>query len=363
MKLKPLFFTISILLLASLLSACTGGAGIATSWPGLAVDEDTAYLAFNTQVYAINISNGSEKWRYPAEPNNQVSFYANPAISPDGQLIVGGYNNVLYSLNPENGQLNWEFTGAQRKYVAGPLAVEQGIFAPNADMALYALGVDGSLRWSFKTEGENWAQPTTDPACQCIYLTSMDHRVYALEPADGSLLWKTDDLGGAIVGTPTLSDEGILYIGTFGSKLLALDSRNGSIIWESPTEGWIWSGPALSGGRLYVGDLDGNFYAFNAADGQEIWRLNSDQLDGSISGTPLVIEDRIYVTSELGTLYTLDTSGKEFLPPQTFEGKLYSAPVLAGDKILVTSNQADQFLVAISLDGARQWSFPPPDTD
>lgn len=357
MKPNRLILSILLLLTATLLSACAGGAGLATSWPGLYANQDTAYVAFNNHVYAIALDTGLEKWRFPKETNNRITLYADPSLSPDRQLIVGGYNNVLYSLDPDTGDLNWEFAQAGNKYIASPLAVEKGIFAPNADNNLYALNLDGSLRWKFNTQGEIWAQPVTDPNCECIYLTSMDHRVYALDPADGSLRWQSEELSGAIVGSPTLSEDGILYVGTFGREIIALDAKDGSVVWRTPTGGWVWSGPALADGRLYVGDLDGNFYAINAADGQAIWNLTPDQLDGAIVGSPVIIDDTIYFASESGSVYALDTAGR-ILWSQAIGGRMLAAPVPAGDLLLVAPNGADQLLYAITREGgARRWAY------
>jgi len=39
-------------------------------------------------------------------------FYATPVLTPDGQLIVGGFDKKLYSINPVTGQSTWQFTGA-----------------------------------------------------------------------------------------------------------------------------------------------------------------------------------------------------------------------------------------------------------
>jgi outer membrane protein assembly factor BamB len=362
MKSKKLLISLVLFLLAGVLSACAGGAGVASSWPGLAVDGETAYLAYNTHIYAIQLPAGTEIWRYPPEPNNRITFYAEPALSPDGQLIVGGYDSVLYSLNPATGQENWKFAGAGNRYLASPLAVEQGIFAPSADNTLYALDLNGRKGWEFKTQGEIWARPVTNPECECIYLASMDHHVYAVDPQDGRLIWQTEDLGGAIVGTPTLSEDGVLYVGTFGSEIIALNVEDGNLLWEFPTEGWVWSGPALVEERLYAGDLNGNFYALEAASGAKIWQVTPDRLDGPIAAQPLVTEEAIYITAESGSVFALNHSG-DLLWTKTYTGKTYASPVLAGDLILVTPNQPDKFLVALDRQGAELWSFPPPEEE
>jgi outer membrane protein assembly factor BamB len=361
MKPKHRIITIFLLILAASLSACAGGATAATSWPGLIANQGNsgaAIVAYNTQVHAVDLSNGGPLWRFPAEPDNQITFYARPALTPDGQLIVGAYNNTLYSLNPENGSENWRFTGARNRFIASPLATERGIFASNADKNVYALDFDGSLLWTFTMEAESWAQPISDPECTCLYVTSMDHRVYALDPEDGRQLWRTEDLGGAIVGTPALGEDGTLYVGTFGSGMLAINTEDGETRWQFPTEGWVWSGPSLHDGSLSFGDLNGNFYTLDAANGQSLWTLTADQLDGPIAGSPLVVDGLIYVSTESGTLFALSTQGAiEW--SQAIGGKLYTSPLAADDLIIVAPIDTDELLIALTADGARRWGFNP----
>lgn len=376
MNIKNSLLFLTLAIIAILLSACAGGATAASSWPGFSVDDQYAYVAYNTQVYAIDLSNGSEISRYPSEPNNSITFYAEPAMSDDGQLIVGGYDEILYSLNPETGQYmseNWTFDAAQNRFIAASLVVDGNIYAPAADENLYALDMDGRLQWTFTSEGESWAQPITNIDCDCIYLTAMDHTVYAIDPQNGAQIWQSPELGGAIVGKPAYGEDGALYVGTFGGKLFALNTEDGSILWEfstTPLEqtfllvfpvsnyGWIWSGPALVDGVLYFGDLNGFFYAVDADTGQQIWQLTPEKLDGEIVGTPLVVDDTIYVTSQEGTLFFLDTSGN-VLRNITVGGKIYTSPKTANDLILVSPVDTDELLVAYSEDGAKQWSFIP----
>jgi len=363
MKNKHSPVILTLLLAAFLLAGCGGEIYASTGWPGLTVQGNTAYLAYDTHVYAIDLnSNGTEKWRFPNESDARITFFAPPTITPDGQLIVGGYNHVLYSLDPETGQLNWEFTDARNRYIASPLATQNGIFAPDADKNMYALNLNGELMWTFSTESPTWARPVTQEENGNIYLPSMDQRVYALrsdlnvfEPV---LLWQTEKLGGAIVGVPTLSENGVLYVGTFGRSMYAIRASDGIILWQFETDGWVWDGPALAAGRLYFGDLDGNFYALNAGNGQLFWKLPSHNLDGPIVGTPLVSNSTIYVSSESGTLYALTTDGS-IRWTQQINGRLHAPPQVANDILLVAPTRGDHLLVALNKNGAILWSFNP----
>ena len=144
MKKIHIFLLFSIIMLSGLLSACAGGAGAATSWPGLTVDMDRelVYVANNQHVYAVNLASGAEKWRFPREAEGKISFFAAPALTEDDQLVIGGYDNLLYSIDPDSGDQKWTFEAATNKYIAGPLASGGQIFAPNSDNQLYAVNAN-----------------------------------------------------------------------------------------------------------------------------------------------------------------------------------------------------------------------------
>ena len=356
MKRKRILLVLTVLILGSLLSACAGGV-VASGWPGLTVVEDTAYLAFNTQIYAIDIATGRPRWSFPQEADNNLTFYSDPEMTEDGQLIAGSYNHVLFSLNPETGVANWEFSEANNRYIGGPLAAGGAIYAPNADKFLYAVDQIGMTDWSTETTGEGWAKPIADPACECIYLSTLDHQIYAINAESGAIIWQSGELGGSVVGTPAY-DAGVLYAGTFGSEMLAIDSQDGSVIWRTPVDGWVWSGPRLVDGMLYFGDLNGNFYKLDASNGNEVWRIGSEVLDGPITGSPLVEDGSIYIPTEAGTLFAYDTEGNP-LWSQIIGGQLNTSPVSAGDVILVAPIENDSLLVALTVDGATRWTFAP----
>lgn len=338
------------------LAGCTGGGvNAASSWPGLYTDQENAYIAFNQFVYAVNLSNGLEKWRFPLEGSNNTTFYATPELTQDGQLLVGDYSNKLHSLNPSTGTENWVFTDATDRYISGALAFNDRIYAANNGHQLYALNPSGNLIWEFETEGPLWATPTTDDNCNCLYVPSMDHHMYAVDAETGTLKWQSESFGGSIVGNPTMNEEGRIFFGTFASEVLALDAQTGGVVWRTPTTEWVWGGPQLYEDKLFVGDLGGNFYALDAGNGNIIWQK---QLDGSITATPLIADNTIYIPTDTGNLYALDINGSN-LWNKVFETKLQTTPVLSGDTILVAANGGDGLLYALETNGNQKWVFIP----
>ena len=330
---------------------------MATSWPGLLANDRQVYLAYNQHVYAIDLATGMEVWRFPVEADAKKTFFAAPSLTVDGQLIVGGYDNTLYSLNRDTGSVLWSFTEAKDRYIGSPLVVEESIFAPNAGKQLFALNTEGRFLWSFESQSAHWTRPATDPDCQCIYLSSMDHRIYSIDAQTGRLKWMTDDLGGAIVGTPAYDSRGVLYTGTFANEVVAVDAGNGAVLWRTPTNGWVWGGPVLADEALFFGDLSGTLYAADPQTGEITWSI---QVDGRISASPLVTQDTIYFNTENGSLYAVGNDSSFVWPqPKLIGGKLYTTPVLAGDTLLVATVGSEQLLYALDLNGNQKWTFVP----
>jgi outer membrane protein assembly factor BamB len=358
MKTK-LFLMISLLVLALSLSACTA-ADVASSWPGLTIDAEnnTAYLAYNQSVYAIDLATGLQIWKFPAKSSKSETFYSAPVLTQNGQLLAGSFNHILYSINPTTGEANnWNYK-AQHRIIASPLVTDNVIYAPIADGKIVALDMNFREIWStpFSAKGAIWSQPTLGSECACIYVASMDHHLYAVNTDNGSVVW-SKDLGGALVGKPTLGPDGKLYLGSFNNELLTIDARTGEIIGlPFKTEGWVWGGPAIADGRLYFGDLKGNFYVLNTQDGSS----ETTKVDGAIIGTPLVISDTIFITTEAGNLYTLNKDGKTIKPVLNFKGKLQAPPMQYKDMILITPVGSDAYLIALDTNGNQVWAFPTP---
>lgn len=355
MKLKHVILVAIAGLVFSMLSACTAGAMSGSSWPGLAADETTAYLANGTFVYAVRLDDGMETWRYPEKADNKRLFFSAPLLTSDGQLIIGssGSDHTLFSLNQKNGSGNWMFTGAKGHWIASPLEEDETIYAPNGDGTLYVIGLDGSLRWSLHLGDLLWSQPRTDGSL--IYIASLDHKLYAVDPQRQQLAWKVT-ISGAIPGSPGIGDNGTLFVGSFGSKLDAIDITRHDIRWSSPTKGWIWGSPAVDAETIYFGDLSGHFYALDAASGEEKW--TPLQPDGPIVGSPLVTPDYLAITTEVGSVYAIDREGK-IVWNRIIGGKLYSPAVAAGNLILVAPLQADFMIAALDKNGSQVWTFKP----
>lgn len=358
MKITRSFLLFFVLVSSLFLSACAAAA--AATWPGLTATQDVAYLAFSNGVFAVNLKDSSLAWRFPAATQNGKSFYAPPVLTPDNKsILVGDFSNTLYSLNM-SGLQQWVFDKAKAGYLGGPLVTKDGIYAPNSDGTLYALTLQGNQRWTFETGHALWATPVTDG--ELIYLTSMDHSIYAIQPADGKKVWATD-LGGAINSSPALSADGVLYVGTLGKEVLAVKASSGQILWRKTIDDAVWGNITLQNGLLVFGDITGKIYGKNASDGTDKWTPIANA-GGLVTGGAAVLPNGLTlgvlttqtvnnVTQSL--LINVDPANGNILWKQTINGKLYSTPVVASDRVVVAVMEGDSLLDSFDIkSGAKQ---------
>ena len=337
----------SLVLLGSVLLSACSGAATTSSWPGLAADQNHAYLANGQYLYAVSLDSGLKVWQFPDKAGTQL-FYSNPVLTSDGQLLIGssGRDYALYSLDPATGKEKWAAPfAADDHWVAPPLVVGDTVYAANNNGTLYALKLaTGQLSWSVPLGHSLWGTPTTDG--KLIFVTSLDHYLYALDPATHKLVWKKD-LGGSIAGSPLVAADGAaLYVGSFAHKMFALEAASGAIRWSAELKDWVWGTPALSGNTLYAADVSGNLYSLGAADGKNTWP--SVKPDGPITGSPLVLTNGIAVVTQAGSVYAYKPDGSMLWNPATIGGQIYTTPVLAGDRILVAPMSAQYWLYAVN---------------
>jgi len=365
MSKKFVFLTLALVAVI-FLSGCSTSAVRGTTWPGLAASNDVAYLADGAQVFAVNLKDGAELWRYPAKGNSKLLFYSTPYITSDGLVIVGsaGNDHTLVALNPKDVDPTtkapveaWKFTSAQDHWVATPLAIDNLLYAPNADGNLYVLDLKDSQTNKqpvkvIRLAGHLWGQPVTDG--KLIYVSSLDHSVFAIDKSTNAVVWHKN-LDGAIPNAPVIASDGNLYVGSFTSELDKLDPATGNFQSAGKTDAWVWGTPTLVDNNLYFGDLSGNFYSYNTETGKYNW--NPVKPDGPITTSPVVVNDVLLVATESGSIYAVDKDGKSKLWSQP-GGKIYTTPVLVGDLVLVAPLGADAYIYAYDLNGHQAWPAP-----
>lgn len=108
--------------------------------------------------------------------------------------------------------------------------------------------------------------------------------------------------------TTPLVVDGRIYLTTAWSKVVAIDGESGRKLWQFdpkvPGDAAVRGccdvvnrGAAYYDGKIYVGTFDGRLIALSAADGRQIWAVNTvDQSRPySITGAPRVVKGRVII--------------------------------------------------------------------
>ncbi|MFA4904158.1 MAG: PQQ-binding-like beta-propeller repeat protein [Desulfobaccales bacterium] len=161
-----------------------------TPWPagveGLAIGYDrTVYVGVSGgqdmgTLYALNLDNGSLKWKYSAGPG----YVSAPAVGAKGTVYIGSYDKHLYALNPKNGSLQWKYLSGGS--VGFPVVGADGtIYVGSGDGYLYALNPNGTLKWRYRGFGSSISNPPNIGKDGTVYFGDAGGTVYALNGSSG----------------------------------------------------------------------------------------------------------------------------------------------------------------------------------
>jgi outer membrane protein assembly factor BamB len=198
---------------------------------------------------------GIEKWRYPAD-----NCDGSPVIDANGTIYFGSFNWYLYALNID-GTLKWKF---KLKDAFGTFGCHPGIATKGT---IYIGGIYGSKLQAINSDGtEQWS--CTTPEIDTSITVADDGMLYyghkegldARYP-NGTLKW-TFKTNNTIQSTPAIDKQGIIYFGCHDFKIYAL-YPNGTIKWNYTTEAWVHGSPTIApDGTIYCGSDDYYLYAF-----------------------------------------------------------------------------------------------------
>jgi len=182
-----------------------------------------------------------------------IPYSPGPAVASKWKSLGGDFDRsgLSDSSGPELGCVKWQFqTGGPvsagvtvadnnvvQPLLSSPTIGPDGtVYVGAQNGKLYAVDVNGSLRWTHSTDGFIYSSPAVSPDGDSIYVCSQDGTVYALG-RDGSEQWTFEVAGlgaatGAILGSPAIGADGTVYVvGVYDSNLYAIEPSTGALKW------------------------------------------------------------------------------------------------------------------------------------
>lgn len=297
----------------------------------------TLYVgAYDNNLYALQASDGSFKWKYPTDGG----IAASPALDPDDNIaIIGSEDAIVYAVDMRSGNICWTimterpvrctarvahghvFFGSDDgklraaklsngrvvwKFDAGApvrtqpwISDDQIIFGSEAG-ELIGLDLGGSARWRFRARRGITSSPIIHDGV--AYFGSTDYHVYAVDVKTGYSIWRYKTQK-PIWSSPCIDTDGkTIYIGSVDGNLYALDIENGKERWKFASANQITSSPAFANGAVYFGGIDKNIYCIDAKTGKQRWSFTTE---GPVASSPIVSDNVVYIGSSDHYVYAL----------------------------------------------------------
>lgn len=269
------------------------------------------------------------------------------AIGQGGEIYAASEDGFLYTVDP-NGSRLWGYDAGSPVTGSPTIGSDGTIYIGTSAGALHAIDPNGSFKWSAATQGAIYSTPAI--VNDRVIAGSLDGSLYAFDN-DGASVWDfSTNHPDSIVAGPSIGPDGTIYVGRlYDPKLYALDPADGSILWsrdlshrvipDDPSTNLVQTGYQVSpvihpnGLILTAPGHDDQLYALNPADGEIVWALNLAQFPHK----PLhsTITDTVYK----------DNYGYS---------DIWSEPVIGPDGTIYVSMD-DMFLRAVNPDGTLKW--------
>jgi len=325
----------------------SGGRGSMVSQP---VVKDNVLYAMDAgaKITAINADTGRKLWDRSFEiegETTKLAYGGGVTVGDDKLYFVTGYGH-FGALNVATGETIWvDLVGVPMR--GAPTYADGRVFGVTHDNHVYAMDSEtGEILWDEVGIAENAglagaASPTV--IGNTVIVSYSSGEVYAMRVENGRVLW-TDTLNrqGRLTAMATLRDidghpvfyDGNVYLISHSGRMAAVNLRSGIRVWEQN----IGSGytPWLAGDYIYIVTPDSEVLCITRRDGRIRWITQLERFeDPDIRKLPVhwrgpvLAGDRIIVTSSHGYAVTLSpytgavTGGIE-LPGDTDQSPIVS---------------------------------------
>jgi len=213
-------------------------------WSSTVISGDTLYVvSFDKKLYALNLSNGTEKWHYETEG----ALIAKPIVEND-VVFFGSFDRHFYAVNAANGELIWKTAEPAGKWFwADPVKVGNKIYAPNLDGNVYIFNADNGQPAAAPISLDSAIASSPVLVGDNLIVVSEKFQVYSIntvtngEPANLTKNMNLRD-GNEMVYSPITSGSYIdenntertaIYLHSNTNNIYKLDAETGYPLWKN----------------------------------------------------------------------------------------------------------------------------------
>ena len=269
-----------------------------SNWP-------TMGISTGLGLHCLDKSDGSVVWDNPLSGNGGAST---PAVAGD-RVFAGSHNGDLYCIDVATGATNWNRTvepdPAYWGLASSPLIYDDLVYVVSfSDGTLHAIDFDGNELWNYSASGTSDMYMSVATDGSKLFFGG-GNAMNCVDIATQTAAWTFGGLGDMVMTTPAV-EAGVVYFATGRNekKLYAVDIATGTEVWSRYLYGSL-SSPAISDGKIYIGDKDKQINCIHTNNGTTLW---TRAIGGSCLSSPVVAGGMVYTTANYakGTIYCFD---------------------------------------------------------
>lgn len=308
---------------------------------------------------AFKIEDGENLWRVElVSENSNISDSAlkGAGLAMDGETIyvTTGFGSVV-AAKAKDGTKVWEKSLKSPLRIA-PVISAGKVFVQSADNRFFALNAaDGEILWDFDIAMENTtivggAAPAYCKALDVVIGGFSGGDVQAFNATLGTPLWSDNAVSNrqaysstflhAIKASPVVEGETAYILGN-ADVLTAIDIRSGNRIWEKEIGGV--DTPLLSGNTLFVVSNNNDLLAINKANGDILWAtpIELGGKNGEVTPySPILLNNQLVLALSNGKVLTYDPRTGKKTNMVDLDENLNSAPIAAHGYIIFVTAKA-----------------------
>ena len=305
-------------------------------------------------VVASNASSGGRIWRASILPEGEKGdgvIGGGLAVSGNGLYVTSPFGAV-HAFDASTGGQVWkkDLPIAVR---GAPTVADGKVFLSDRNNTVYALNTaDGEIVWELPTIPEtsgvvSSSSPAYGSGIVVVPMSSGD--VVAINAAKGEAIW-TDSLTktGRFAGFASLQDvsarpviaDGVVYSVGVSGRMIAVNLKDGRRLWENDIASAYM--PIVSGGAIFAVTVDGRVVAVDRKSGELVWtqQLDTGPRKKRISyAGPILANARLYVGSSEGQLLSFDASNGQPLNSVSIGEAVLISPIAVGGRVYVMGDR------------------------